>query len=293
MAFPTDIPSFTAPDPAKTLDQDNHTQRHADEEDSLVGVTTKVGTGASTPTAGKVLRGDGTGTSSWGQVDISTDVAAFASSALRAVLTDETGTGSAVFGTSPTIATPAISNPTITGGGSWAGSPTITTPTIASMTNAQHDHSNAAGGGQLGASAFPANALSQGTTIFDEVVAAASNTSSATFADVYTAWTGGSLTTYGGAVIFFIEFTYWRNTAGNTSKFRLVVDSTNYPSSSGWSQYTNELVSHRMNSRTILVTGLTAGAHTIKLQWANPSGTGTVNVDDADWLRITALELKR
>jgi hypothetical protein len=68
--------------------------------------------------------------------------------------------------TNKTLTAPAISNPTITGGGSWAGSPTVTsptinsggtwnasptivTPTIASFANANHNHSNSAGGGAL------------------------------------------------------------------------------------------------------------------------------------------------
>lgn len=46
---------------------------------------------------------------------------------LTTALTDETGSGAAVFATSPTL----------------------TTPTIASLTNAQHNHTNAVGGGQI------------------------------------------------------------------------------------------------------------------------------------------------
>ena len=47
--------------------------------------------------------------------------AATTSTQLRGVISDETGTGSLVFGTSPTIATPTISSPTITGTGAIAG----------------------------------------------------------------------------------------------------------------------------------------------------------------------------
>ena len=47
--------------------------------------------------------------------------AATTSAQLRGVISDETGTGSLVFGTSPTIATPTISSPTITGTGAIAG----------------------------------------------------------------------------------------------------------------------------------------------------------------------------
>lgn len=41
-----------------------------------------------------------------------------------------TGTGNLVKATSPTIATPSVTNPTITSGGSWTGGPSITQPTI-------------------------------------------------------------------------------------------------------------------------------------------------------------------
>jgi hypothetical protein len=47
--------------------------------------------------------------------------AATTSAQLRGVISDETGTGSLVFGTSPTIATPTITSPTITGTGAIAG----------------------------------------------------------------------------------------------------------------------------------------------------------------------------
>lgn len=54
------------------------------------------------------------------------------SAELAALISDETGSGVAVFGTSPTIVT----------------------PTIASFANAAHDHTNAAGGGQLAVAAL-------------------------------------------------------------------------------------------------------------------------------------------
>jgi len=69
-----------------------------------------------------------------GNYAISTDnlsvFAATTSAQLAGVISDETGTGLLVFGTSPTIVT----------------------PTIASFTNATHNHTNAAGGGQIAAS---------------------------------------------------------------------------------------------------------------------------------------------
>jgi hypothetical protein len=69
---------------------------------------------------------DGSGVLTCSTLGVS-DLAASTSADLLGVLSDETGTGLAVFGTSPTIVT----------------------PTIASFVNATHTHQAAAGGGQL------------------------------------------------------------------------------------------------------------------------------------------------
>lgn len=84
----------------------------------LNAVETKLGSGAATPAANQLLVGTGAGTSAW---------QALTSAQLAAIISDETGSGLLVFGTSPVIVT----------------------PTIASFTNAQHNHANAAGGGQI------------------------------------------------------------------------------------------------------------------------------------------------
>jgi hypothetical protein len=76
--------------------------------------------------------------------------ASFTTSAeLAAILGDETGSGAAVFATSPALATP-----------------TLTTPAISDFTSATHDHQSAAKGGSLNASAIAAGTfgLSRGGT---------------------------------------------------------------------------------------------------------------------------------
>jgi hypothetical protein len=104
----------------------------------ISAIATKLGTGSSTPSAGTVLRSTGPGVSSWGAVDLSTDVGDFDSATLKELLTDETGSGAAVF----------------------ANSPTLITPTIASFEEANHDHEDDAGGGQLDTDAFVNGAAS-------------------------------------------------------------------------------------------------------------------------------------
>lgn len=131
MAFPTSPPSNTDPTAINKLSSPSHSALHQSHNAEIVAVETKVGTGASTPSAGKVLRSVGTGTSAWGQTVIATDVATATSSDLRGILSDETGTGVAVFGTSPSIATPNIS----TSINDANGNEVIKTPATASATN--------------------------------------------------------------------------------------------------------------------------------------------------------------
>lgn len=130
-------------------------------EVDITALGAKLGTGASTPTAGKVLRSASTGTSVWGQVVMASDMAAFSSADIAGVVSDETGTGKLVFGTSPTL----------------------TTPVIGDFSTSQHDHSNTAGGGAISQVGLPTGvavqvaqsetgALATGTTIipFDNTI---------------------------------------------------------------------------------------------------------------------------
>ena len=103
----------------------------------------------------------------------------------------------------------------------------------------------------------------------------------------------GTLVTSGGDVIFHTHFTYWRQTSGIFSQFRIQINgATNYPSNTGWQQYTNELGSHKMCSRAILVQGLAASTYTIQFQ-AYAESSGTTNFDNGDWINMVATEYLR
>jgi hypothetical protein len=154
--YPTSVPTYQtilATEVLNSLGGEGLASRLNNLGLDIIAIANKLGTGASTPTAGKVYRATGTGTAAWGQVVLTTDVtgllpvtniATFTSAQLRALVTDETGTGVAVFGTSPTIATP-----------------TLTTPVIADFTSATHTHVSAATGGVLTTSALPSGSLLQ------------------------------------------------------------------------------------------------------------------------------------
>lgn len=136
--FPGAIPSFTGFTSSHTLSQDQHASQHNSEQSEIVAIATKIGTGSSTPASGKLLRGTGAGTSSWAQADLTTDVAGVLPQANGGTGTTlATGTGKAVYDTSPTIITPVI----------------------VSFVSATHNHQNSAGGGTLAGLALQNNAV--------------------------------------------------------------------------------------------------------------------------------------
>jgi hypothetical protein len=100
--FPTSLDtgsSLPNPSTGNNTNSPSHTGLHAAENAAIIAVETKLGTGSSTPVISTLLFGTGTGTSAWTQLT---------SSQLAASLSDETGTGSAVFATTPTLITPKV-----------------------------------------------------------------------------------------------------------------------------------------------------------------------------------------
>lgn len=90
------LPNPTSVSLVTTVD---HAGLHDNTNDAVKATQTKVGIGASTPVANTLLFGTGTGTSSW---------TALTSAQLLATISDETGTGSLVFATTPTLVTPKV-----------------------------------------------------------------------------------------------------------------------------------------------------------------------------------------
>lgn len=91
--------SLPNPSSSNVPNSPSHAGLHSNAQDAIKATETKLGTGASTPASNTLLIGTGTGTSSW---------SALTSSQLAGVLSDETGTGSAVFATTPTLVTPKV-----------------------------------------------------------------------------------------------------------------------------------------------------------------------------------------
>lgn len=137
MAFPGSLVAFAGFVASHTLLVDTHAAQHNLEQSEILAIETKVGTGASTPIASTVLRGNGTGTSTWGQVVATTDI-----TGTLPVANGGTGSTNLTFPGGPDTLVARGSTDTLT-------NKTLTAPTIGSFTNAQHNHANATGGGQL------------------------------------------------------------------------------------------------------------------------------------------------
>lgn len=122
--FPGALPAAGTASASATLAAAGHTSLHNTDRDEIRALAGKVGTGASVSTAGLVLRGNGAGSSAWGQVVLTTDVT----------------------GVLP-VANGGIGQNSLTG--LPLVSPILTTPVIADFSGAAHNHQNAAGGGTL------------------------------------------------------------------------------------------------------------------------------------------------
>lgn len=189
--FPTALPSYLGFTASHTLSADQHASQHNSEQGDITAIATKIGIGASVPAVSKLLRGTGTGTSAWAQADLTSDVTGVLPVANGGTgTTATTGAGSVVFATSPTLVTPAL-----------------TQPTIADFTNAIHSHANNAGGGQLNA----ANALQTGSVSFANLLATIFSGQIQTQANAGTAGGTFSYVNLGGLKIL------WINTANQTT----------------------------------------------------------------------------
>jgi hypothetical protein len=74
MPFPGSLDTTTTLPNDRTTGDTSPASDRNDLATATIAIETKLGSGASTPTSGTVLRGNGTGTSTWGDADLTTDV---------------------------------------------------------------------------------------------------------------------------------------------------------------------------------------------------------------------------
>ena len=111
-------------------------------------------------TSGQVLLSGATGSPTWSTLGtgVATFLATPSSANLAAAVTDETGSGVLVFGTSPTLTTPTLTTATLT-------SPTLTTPVLGTPTSGNLTNCTADGTNAVGFLTIPQNAQTGSYTL--------------------------------------------------------------------------------------------------------------------------------
>ena len=173
--YPGALPAAGAASPSDTLAAAGHTSLHNTGADEARSIATKIGTGASTPASGLVLKSLGAGTSVWAQVSLVTDI-----TGVLPVANGGTGQSS-------------LANITLS-------TPILQSPAVDSFASAQHDHSNAAGGGTL-----TDTALSAAVSIAKGGTGATNSTTAKTNLGIITGtstWTGGAAQNGSATVTF-------------------------------------------------------------------------------------------
>lgn len=266
--FPTSVDNGTTlPNPtgSNTLNSPDHAAEHANANDAIKAVETKLGTGSSTASSGTVLRGTGSGTTAFAQVVLSTDVAAFSSANLRGVLSDETGSGAAVFATTPTLTTPAVD--TINESTPSNG------VTVASLNikSGKLNTNNSVVTANITNAAVTADKLSLGGA--QAVVATDETTTSTSYADIATP--GPAVTvTIGANGVALVGFSSGIFNVADVKRVSVAVSgATTTAASDTWSIRNDVSAFNGNQGTTYLFTGLTPGSNTFTLKYKTASGT--------------------
>jgi len=158
-----------------------HSNLHGVLSEAAVAIEGKIGTGASTPIASRVLRGSGTGTSAWAQVALATDVsgtlplASLATGALDSGFSITSGFGTIDNGSSSITTTGAVATGELTASGdiftvttSGQALITATSDSVSEMRAMSHGHS---AGGEFSARSTGGTAASISATLSGGIIA--------------------------------------------------------------------------------------------------------------------------
>ena len=258
--FPTSLDNSTSiPNPTGTNTQNNpdHAALHSTTGDAVKAVEAKLGIGASTPVANTFLFGTGTGTSAW---TVAT------SAQIAAAVSDETGSGSLVFATTPTLVTPKVdtineSTPSngVTVGGVNLKSGVINTAGAVNTTS-------------IAAAAVTANKLATGAAT-SALLVTDESTSSTTYVDLATTTDTVTVTIGSNGLALLTLFSgMYNNTATGHANCSFAASGANTIAASGQKSIDYQIATASANTSvqfgaTFLLTGLAAGSTTFKMKY--------------------------
>lgn len=274
--FPASLDNGTSlPNPSTSSNTNNpsHAGLHSAENAAIIAVEGKVGIGATTPAANQLLFGTGAGTTAW---------QGLTSAQLLAILSDETGTGSAVFATTPTLVTPKIDtiNEATGGNGTTIGGVNIKSGalTTANSVVSSNITQNAVTGDKLATTAIKigyietTTAVGSVTTVVDWTGLSVAVTVPAGGRDVKIT-ANGNFTHSAGGVACIINV---KEGATLLRAAQFVVANT-----------TNAF----HGQTTVRVSAPSAGSHTYKMQGGFSSGTGVLYSDASGFISSLLVEL--
>lgn len=265
--FPGGIPSFAGFTASHTLAADSHAAQHNLEQAEIVQIATKIGTGASTPVANRVLRGTGAGTSAWAQTDLTSDVTGTLPVANGGTGITSLGSNVANFLGTPSSANllAALTNETGTGAAVFANTPTLVTPNIADFTNAQHDHGDTDDAGPLASESV--NFAMLLSTIFSGQVSTFTNTGTA----------GGTSTFFyvnlGGIKLFWGVTNSVTANANNSANYTIILP-TSFFSTVQFVSYDIYVATGSATGNAVV--GIGTGVTTLTFSIANGTGSNGV-----------------
>lgn len=259
--YPTAIDgSSTLPNPSagNFTNSPSLSGAQTNQNDAIKAIETKLGTGSSTPASNKVLLGTGAGASTWQQLT---------SAELRGVLSDETGTGSAVFATTPTLTTPKVN--------------TINEETAANgvtvdglnIKDSKLNTNNSVVTANYTNSSVTADKLSTGAA-YNSIVTSQTTTSTS-FTDLATV--GPAVTvTIGVNGLAFISFgATISNSGANLTSMSVAVSGASTVAAADIRSMAHVGTAPETVMGGFLLTGLTAGSNTITAKYSVAAGTGT------------------
>lgn len=258
--FPSSIDDGTTlPNPSSTdkTNSPSHASLHGNANDAIKAIEAKLGSGATTPSASKILFGTGAGTSDWKELT---------SAELKGVISDETGSGSAVFATSPTLVTPSVD--------------TINESTPANgvtidglnIKDSKLNTNNSVVTANITNASVTADKLATGAA--KSTVATSETTTSTSYTDLATV--ESTTVTVGANGLLLVGYSCQLSNSGANGCYAA-------PALSGATTYAasdNDLVYHvgtsaEAHGRVKLFTGLTPGSTTATLKFKVDGGTGT------------------
>ena len=254
--------SSTLPNPTATskTNSPSLSSGQTNQNDSIKAIEAKLGTGASTPSNNTFLIGNGSGSSAFSSLT---------SAQMAARVSDETGSGSLVFATSPTLVTPSvdtINESTPTNG--------VTIDGLNLKDSKLNTNNSVVTANITNASVTPDKLSTGAQTAY---VATSETTTSTSFTDLTTITDSVTVTVGANGLLLVALYAQFSNSGTGASYISFTLSGTNTQAAAdAYSIVLSGTANAQFNiSSVFLLSGLNVGSTVAKMKYKVQSGTGT------------------